>query len=524
MNPELYPESPVLIVDDDKNFLNSVETTLLTNGITNVECCEDSREVMALLKNKKFSLVFLDLSMPNLSGEELLPQIIEEYPEIKVIILTGIIDVETAVACMKQGAADFVMKPIDTPRLIETIRNNLSAVGKEQSIIKKLVSKTKNKQINRDNIRLFSALAQAYEKVERFGKAALIYRDIAKFDPNFPGIRQKLEKIEKLKEDIIQIYHKEKYDKIKKIGAGGIGVVYRAKDTKLERMVALKILNKSSIEDDREKTRATKRFFSEAKNIARLQHPNIVAVYESGQIENDYFISMEFIEGEDLDTIIGSKHPLSIPSILIIAKKIFTALAHSHKNGVIHRDIKPGNIMITYDNEVKVVDFGIALLKDESKPEDGNSTYGTPFYMSPEQFENTIIDHLSDIYSAGVTLFHLAAGEAPFDATTYIKIMSKHIGGPIPSISDYRGDVPNKFKEIIEKCMAKDKADRYRDAGQVIEEIDGIRDNSGKTILTNKTKLEIFDADSLNGLQSAGRDNLTPMISMKSESSPEDKR
>jgi serine/threonine-protein kinase len=332
-------------------------------------------------------------------------------------------------------------------------------------------------------------MGQAFEKIEDFGKAAGVYRDIAKFNPEYPGIQKKIEKIERLKKDIIKIYHKDRYDKKEEVGRGGIGVVYKAKDIRLERMVALKILNQNPIPEKRD----IESFISEAKKVAKLHHANIVGVYDYGQIENDYFISMEFIEGINLETLISNKHPIPIPDIMVIAKKLFAALAHSHKNGVIHSDIKPKNIMITYENEVKVVDFGIAVLRDDLRREDKDVILGTPFYMSPEQFGNKKTDHLSDIYSTGVTLFQLVTGIIPFPGSSHSEIMQKHLSQPVPSIKKYRNDVPEKLVQIIEKCMEKSKKDRYQRAPQVLKEIDGIRDNKGKSIITDKTRLKIFD-------------------------------
>jgi serine/threonine protein kinase/CheY-like chemotaxis protein len=488
MDEELYPKSPILVVDDEKNFLKSINFCLRSEGITNFECCQKSREVMPRLKKKKYSLILLDLIMPHLSGEDLLPKINEEYPEIPVIILTAYGDIKKAVECVKRGAFDFLQKPVDTPSLLEKVRSGLDFIGKApQAVIDKISPEIKNKKIDRGNVSLFYDLGQAYESIEDFGKAVDLYRDVSKFDPNYTGIHEKLEKIEKLKRDIITIYHKERYEIIKEVGKGAIGVVYKAKDTILDRMVALKILHKRPVP----KKIDIERFMSEAKKVAKLQHVNIVSVYDCGQIENDYFISMEFIKGKDLGTIIREKHRIQIPDILIIAKKLFAALDHSHRHGVIHRDVKPGNIMITSENEVKVVDFGIAALRDDLK-RDNSTIYGTPLYMSPDQYENSTIDHQSDIYSAGVTLFHLVTGIVPFKGSPE-EIIRQHLKEPVPPIKKYRDDIPEKLIKIIEKCMEKKKEDRYPRASQVIKELDRIRDRNGNAYITTNTKLKILD-------------------------------
>lgn len=489
MEQELYPESPILIVDDEEDFHKSINFRLRSEGITNFECCQDSREVLPRLDQKKYSLILLDLFMPHISGEELLPKIFEKIQKIPVIVITAHKDIDKAVECMSQGAIDYLVKPFDTPRLLEKISKGLDFFGKPQIEIAKISSEIKGKKIDKGNVGLYYKLGQLYEKIEDFAKAADFYGDIAKFDPVYPGIQEKLEKFKKLKADIIQRYHKDRYDKIEEVGKGSFGVVYKARDTILDRMVALKILHHR--QDS--KKRDIERFMSEAKKVAKLSHVNIVGVYDCERIGNDYFISMEFIEGKHLGILIDNKHPIPIPYILVIAKNLFAALDHSHQHEIIHRDIKPKNIMISYKNEVKVVDFGIAMLRGELKRENGNTIYGTPFYMSPEQIENSTIDHLSDIYSVGVTLFHLVTGIVPFNGLSPMEIMSKHLSEPIPSIKMYRNDVPEKLIQIIEKCMAKKREHRYQNARKVIKEIYGIRDESGNALITDQTKLKIFD-------------------------------
>jgi len=529
MNREKSSKSPsILIVDDDKNFLNSMETILMRNGLKNVECCQDSREVMPLLEKKKYSLVLLDLGMPHISGRELLPQIVEKFPEIPVILITGRPEVEAVVECMRYEAIDYLLKAIDQSRLVKTILDSLGFVdlektdvlkefdfsnekntaghskailkiyfllrtGKAPLVIDKFAPVIENKKIDKTNVNLFFIMGQAYEKIKDFVKAEGIYRAVEKFDPDYPGIQKKMENIKKVKEDILKIYHKDRYEIIKTVGKGGIGVVYKAKDKILERMVALKILNQSAIKDQHD----IERFFSEARKVAKLSHPNIVVVHDYGQMESDYYISMEFIEGINLIDLIKQKHPIVIEVILLIARELFKALAHSHQNGITHRDIKPRNIMITYENEVKVVDFGIAVLIDDLKKDEKDVISGSPSYMSPEQFQHLSTDHRTDIYSAGVTLFHLVKGEPPYMDTSIEKLMIKHLTEPIPLMNVNRDDIPEKLIQIIEKCMAKNKEDRYQGAAQVIAEINGIKNSKGNAYITDQVSLNIFDKKKL---------------------------
>ncbi len=253
MDQEKSPQSPpILVVDDDRDFLKSIEFTLLSKGITNVECCMDSRKVMPLLEKEKFSLILLDMLMPGISGIELLPQILEAYPETPVVVITAYNDINTAIDCMKKGAFDYLLKPFENFQLVKIVRRTLDKtggrktnfrlrefllfeilknpesfgeiitdiqemqnfyilktseiflqMGKTNLVINTIGRLLANEQINKYNIDLFYVLGEAYEKSEDFMKAVGLYRDIMNFDPQYPGIQQKVDKIEKLKENII---------------------------------------------------------------------------------------------------------------------------------------------------------------------------------------------------------------------------------------------------------------------------------------------------------------------------------
>jgi CheY-like chemotaxis protein len=521
LDPELF----ILVVDDDKDFMEAIKHTLCSKGLINVHCCQDSRNVMPMLEKKKYSLILLDLKMSPISGLELLPQIVGKYPGIPIIVLSALTEVETVVNCMKYGAFDYLIKPFELSRLLKAIRDSMDFInlegeynifrefdfsnekdaseyskvllkidyllitGKAQLFITKAAPIIENKQINKGNVNLFYALGLAYEKIEEFCKAEGFYRKIKDLDPQYPGIQQKLEEVWNKIKRYITLGNIERYRKIHEVGRGAMGIVYRAEDLHLERMVALKILKHEAITDYSDE----KRFISEGRKVAQLQHPNIVTVYDVGHMKNDCFISMEFIEGLNLSDFIKKNHPIAIEKILVIARKLFVALENSHQKLVIHRDIKPSNIMITNKNEFKVVDFGIAALRDQLRREDRYVILGTPAYMSPEQIENATIDHRTDIYSAGATLFHLVTGVIPFNGSSKWETMEKHLSEPVPSIKEYRNDVPEKLMQIIEKCMEKNAGDRYQSAVQVIEEINGISDNSGEAFITGNYMLNTFD-------------------------------
>jgi tetratricopeptide (TPR) repeat protein len=376
----------------------------------------------------------------------------------------------------RRALSNFQLVPVDSPDFTAAITHMANIFlknRKPQLVIEKIEKLLGNHQIDKSNIEWFYVLGQAYENAGNFKKAFEIYQMILTEDYSFKDVHQKIKEVEtliqKYKEmELISEDSTERYRIIEKVGEGGMGVVFKAEDTVLKRVVALKILNKTLVTDKRN----LERFFSEARSTASLTQANIVTVYDVGQIKDDYFISMEFIEGENFMNLIRRKKVFSPSQIVFIAIKLFKALDYSHRKGIIHRDIKPHNIMITKQKEIKIMDFGLAvILGDQKKGESGVIT-GTPYYMSPEQIQGIPVDHRTDIYSSGTTLFHLTTGHVPFKGEN---IFYQHLFDPVPPIKKYRSDIPEKLCYIIEKCMEKKREQRFQSAMEVLNEMKTIK-------------------------------------------------
>jgi serine/threonine protein kinase/Tfp pilus assembly protein PilF len=248
------------------------------------------------------------------------------------------------------------------------------------------------------------------------------------------------------------------YKILEKLGEGGMGVVYKAEDTQLKRPVALKFLP-SKLTSNPE---AQKRFIREARAAAGLDHQNICAIYEIDQIEEDQiFIAMAFYEGETLTQKI-SQGPLKVRDTIEIATQAAEGLTKAHEKGIVHRDIKPANIMITKEGMVKIIDFGLARLKGETRLTKEITTIGTASYMSPEQAEGKEIDHRSDIWSLGVVLYEMVTGQLPFKGVQALGVIYAIVNSePIP-IEQLRPDISPELKRIIHKTLVKDRTQRYQ--------------------------------------------------------------
>jgi len=252
----------------------------------------------------------------------------------------------------------------------------------------------------------------------------------------------------------------KRYRVIEKIGGGGMADVYRAEDLELGRIVALKILHKQFATDEG----FLERFRREARAAAKLNHPNIVSIYDVGQEDGVYFIVMEYVKGATLKKLIQKDAPLSTEKVVHIGMQIAKAMEFAHEHEIIHRDIKPQNVIITETGEIKVTDFGIARAGSTSTMTRTGAILGTAHYISPEQAQGSIVGPTTDIYSLGVVIYEMATGELPFRGENPVAVALKHINDtPLPPRQVFAG-VPESLEAVILKAMAKNPADRYRSA------------------------------------------------------------
>lgn len=249
-----------------------------------------------------------------------------------------------------------------------------------------------------------------------------------------------------------------------------MAVVYKARDVLLNRYVAIKVLNESLSND----SEFVKRFSREAQAAASLSHPNVVSVYDVGQENYTHYIVMELIEGPTLKEYIQQYSPLTPEEIVSIASQICDALSHAHENQIVHRDVKPHNILLGYNGRAKVTDFGIARASSSSTITQAGSVMGSVHYFSPEQARGGLIGHKSDIYSLGVVLYEMVTGRLPFDGDSAISIAMKHLQDPVEDPSKLNPDVPEEIHRIILKAMEKDPDKRFDMILDMKQELDGV--------------------------------------------------
>tara|TARA_X000000950_G_scaffold94511_1_gene119167 strand:- start:295 stop:2064 length:1770 start_codon:yes stop_codon:yes gene_type:complete len=253
---------------------------------------------------------------------------------------------------------------------------------------------------------------------------------------------------------------KDRYEILEILGEGGMAFVYKARDTQLERLVAIKTLKPNYVNQET----FVERFKREAKTAANLNHPNIVQIFDWG-IEDEPFFVMEYIEGNTLTSIIAKNRTISLSDILFIGAQVSSGLHAAHEKGLVHRDIKPGNIMITPDGKVKVTDFGIVSLQnEESDITKTGSILGTASYISPEQAQGKPVSIESDLYSLGTVLYELISGKPPFAGDTPISTATKHLTERPEKPSSFRRDLPKGVESAIMKLLEKATYDRFKSA------------------------------------------------------------
>jgi len=344
-------------------------------------------------------------------------------------------------------------------------------------------------------------LALDFERKRQFNKAEAAFRYIFDFDPKFRDIESRVNRAKQLSETVIlggggggrsnaslldASGNVEKpmlgrYQIEKELGKGAMGVVYMGRDPKINRIVAIKTMALAQEFEADELVEVKERFFREAETAGRLNHPNIVQMYDAGEEHDLAYIAMEFLKGKDLVPYSKAGNLMPLPRVMSIVARVADALSYAHENSVVHRDIKPANIMYEPESDqVKVTDFGIARITDSSKTKTG-MVLGTPSYMSPEQLAGKKIDGRSDLFSLGVMLFQMTAGKLPFEGDSMAQLMFRIANEAHPDIRTLNPELPDCVVAIIDRALTKDPDARYQTGAEFARDIRTCMSVSGGT-------------------------------------------
>ncbi|HZM18710.1 MAG TPA: protein kinase [Gaiellaceae bacterium] len=259
-----------------------------------------------------------------------------------------------------------------------------------------------------------------------------------------------------------------RYELLELVGKGGMSSVYKAHDRLLDRQIAVKILHPHFTEDEE----YVERFRREARAVAQLSHPNIVTVIDRGEDEGRQFIVFEYVEGENLKQRLERTGPMPVRDALLLALQMARALAFAHGRGLIHRDVKPQNVLLNADGQAKMTDFGIARSIDVQGVTITGTVLGTSEYIAPEQARGERVNAQTDVYSLGVVLYELLVGGVPYEGETFVTVALKHVNEPVPPVLERRPDLPPRVALAVERAMAKSPDDRFSSMQELVDELE----------------------------------------------------
>ncbi len=281
-----------------------------------------------------------------------------------------------------------------------------------------------------------------------------------------------------------------KYEIITILGKGAMGIVYKARDPIINREVAIKTIRFDLVSEESENEEIMQRFMREAQAAGKLSHPNIITIYDVGREENVTFIVMQMIEGQSLQKVISSGEKLSTPEVIDFMCQVASALDYAHKNGIVHRDMKPGNILLDKERKPYICDFGVARVETSTLTQSGTAV-GTPSYMSPEQVMGKKVDKRSDIFSLGCILYEILTGRRPFEAESITTVIYKIINEEPAPLLEVKKGLPLGFEHVITKALAKDPNDRYQSCAEFVADLRGVNAIAEKTIAITMAKEEL---------------------------------
>ena len=485
--------SRILVVDDIEDNRDLLERRLRKQGY-DVDCADGGQCAIDLIVQRPYDLVLLDVMMPDTDGFQVLQHIkrSSETRDIPVIMISALDDMASIVRCIELGAEDYLPKPFD-PVLL---RARISA-----SLERKRLRDSELEYLSQVNTVIAAATAVErgdYEseslsgvgsRSDELGRLARVFDSMA---AKVRSREQRLQnQVDALRVDIRRTKGESlgsddgevdglqagevfagRYDIIGMLGQGGMGSVYKARDRELDEDIAVKVLRPGLVSHPS----LVDRFKTELRLTRRISHRNVVRTYDLGECDGAYYITMEYVEGVTVRELIDTRGTVGVSSTLAIATQLAKALAVAHKQGVIHRDIKPQNVLIDNDGVLKVMDFGVARLAERT---DGvtetGMVVGTPAYMAPDQLLDEDVDVRSDLYAVGVVLYECLTGRLPFEANSPVALIAKLLREDPLHPATLQTGIPAAFSSLILRLLTKGPEERVGSAtelGQLLAQID----------------------------------------------------
>jgi len=481
--------SRVLVVDDIEDNRQLLKRRLERQG-HQVSCAEDGKKALAMVDAEPPDLILLDIMMPEMDGFAVLARLKSNRAtkDIPVIVISALDDVASAVRCIEQGAEDFLSKPFDPVLLKARVDSSITkkrARDRERAFIEAAESVAAAAASVEAGTYRSGSLGSVARRGDAVGRLARVFDAMA---TNVRAREQQLhERVRALKADIAKAQATPKageapqlttgeriggrYEILATLGRGGMGAVFRARDTELGEEVALKTVRRDSIAD----RTVLDRFRSEIRLARKITHRNVVRTHDIGEYEGGYFLTMELVEGITVRELIDTRGKLAIESVLAIGTQLADALAAAHAEGVIHRDVKPHNLLLDADGVLKVMDFGVARLTEQTSGiTEIGLVVGTPAYMPPEQLLGEEVDLRADLYAAGVVLFEAVTGRLPFDAQSPMLLIARLLQEEAPRASSFEASISPELDALLAELLAKRPDARVQSAAALKERLSGL--------------------------------------------------
>jgi CheY-like chemotaxis protein len=483
-------QARILVVDDVADNRDVLRRRLEREGHA-VETAEDGRRALQMVAQRPYDLVLLDVLMPELDGYAVLDALKGDAAtrDIPVIMISALDELPGIVRCIERGAEDYLHKPFD-PVLLRA-RINASLEKKrlrdlEVEYLREVGHVIEAATAVESGSYRQGALAAVARRADELGRLARVFdRMVTQVKAREERLRDRVrdlrQEIEWARRDSKELAaavdgtnlrsgerFAQRYEIVTAVGRGGMGTVYRARDLELEEDVAIKTLRPEFVAD----AGLLARFKDEIRLARRLTDPNIVRTHDFGEWSGVCFLTMEYVEGMTVRELIDTRGRLGISSTLAIATQLAHSLTVAHEHGVIHRDIKPQNLLLDAAGVLKVMDFGVARLAERSTSiTEAGLVVGTPAYMPPEQLMAEQVDARSDLYAAGVVLYECLTGQPPFQASSVMSLVAKLLTEEPKPPAVVNPEIPPAFSELVLRLLAKKPEERVQTAAELVEQL-----------------------------------------------------